>query len=292
MPFSSLSLHRTLSLALVASAALLFNASCSGEDSRAQAPEGEVDPGAGGSGGDGGGSGSKDAGSDADGGKLDGGGGGSIDGGDGAPGDAEADSPELPVDIPPSDVACDRDVAFRSNSISFIPPTDQRLGPVLEPFLADADQYKFVLALRGSKGAHSEGALSAAEVEGYDYVFPAGVYKPSLASVTLSQGRFDSTDQQTGFLTFQDENKGRTIQLQNVRFTAFTQHGCQQIVAMVDATISNVPTNTGLQIYSGGQDHTLGDIAGMHDGKTYTSVAIRFVMLGDATNFDFSSLPM
>lgn len=278
-------------MAFIASAALFVSVGCSGEDAPGQVvPEGELEPNDG-SGGAGGRPGDGGAGAGGGGGNVDGG--GELDAGEDAePGDAEADSPELPVEFPPADVACGRDVAFRSNSISFVPPTDFRLGPVIEPFLADADQYQFVLALRGSKGANADGALSAAEIDGYDYAFPTGSYKPTLASVTLSQGRFESTAQQTGFLGFQDGEKSRTIQLQNVRFTAFTQGDCQQVVAMVDATIPNTPANTGLQIRSGGKDYTLGDIAGMKDGSVYNSADVRFVMLGDATSFDFSSLPM
>lgn len=279
---------RLTALSLLVPVMLAALPACSGDDDRVGPPAEIEQPGddAGGAGGNGGGGvdgGNGDAGD---------GGGGEVDdaGGDDA-GDADADPGETGGDggYPPSDSVCEHDVAFRSNSISFVFPTAEALGRTIEQFLSDPDDHQFVLALRGSKGADADGAISAADLSSGVYSFPVGAHKPLSTSVTLAQGRFDSDTQTTAFLKFQDEVKTVTIQLQNVQFTGFTQGDCQQVVAVVDATIPQV--EAGSPIRAGDVTHTLGDLAGMkgNDGE-YMSVGIRFLMMGEATSFDFSSL--
>ena len=145
-----------------------------------------------------------------------------------------------------------------------------------------------MLALRGSKGADADGAISAADVSEGIYSFPVGAHKPLPTSVTLAQGRFDSEPQMTSFLSFQDDSKTVTIQLQDVQFTAFTQGDCQQAIVVVDATIPQF--QAGVPIQAGGQGYTLGELAGMQSSGGYVSVGIRFLVTAEATSFDFSSL--
>lgn len=281
--------HISAVLAIVAPTAVMVG--CSGEDAPARLPESELQPGAGGGGGNGGGAadaGDKDAGRDGG-----GSGGGDADVVD--EGDAGDASPDGPVEYPVSDVACERDVAFRSSSISFVSPTALAFGRELEQFLAEPagpNSYSFVLTLRGSKKANADGAISAATTnqEG-SYVFPVGPQKPTLVPVSLKQGSFASEVQVSGFLTFKDweQGKNKTIHLVNLQFSAFTRADCQEVVAIIDATLP--VSEAGKEIWSDGQPHTVGDLAGMKDGNgNWASVPIRFVMRAEATNFDFSSL--
>jgi len=276
-------------LSLLVPAMLVALPACSGDDDRVGPPAeieqpGDDAGGAGGSGGDG-----------TDGGNGDGGDGGDVvdDAGPDGPDDVDPDAGETGGDggYPPGDSVCERDVAFRSSSISFVFPTAEALGRTIEQFLSDPDDHQFVLALRGSKGANADGAISAAEIASGIYSFLGGPQKPLPTSVSLAQGRFDSEAQATAFLRFQDEAKTVTIELQDVRFTGFTQGDCQQVFAVVDATIPQA--QAGLPIRAGDTTHTLGDIAGMKaqgNDNTYVSVGIRFLMMGEATSFDFSSL--
>lgn len=275
-----------LSLLLV-SALVMLGAGCSGEDARTGPPDDGWGPGDGdGSGGDGGKGGGGGAG------KGDGGDGGAGgNGGDAGESDAGDASPDGDVEYPPADVACEWDVAFRSNGLSFIFPTAQALGHRIGAFLVDPDEHRFVLALRGSKGKSADGAISAAVINAGLYSFPGASKKPTMTSFSLAQGRFESGTQTTGFLNFRDEEKEISLHLTDIQVSSFTQAGCQQILATVDATLPANPANAGTQIRSGGSLHTLADLAGMKDGKgNYTNVPIRFLMVGEATSFDFASL--
>ena len=262
---------------------------CSADDDRAS-PQGDLETPGVDAGGKGGGD---DGGSDGGAGDNDGGGGGSNGDDDAGP-DAEVDgspsdgAPDGDEGYPPSDSVCDRDVAFRSNSISFVFPTNEALGRAIERFLSDPDSHHYVLALRGSKGADADGAISAADVSEGIYSFPVGAHKPLPTSVSLSQGRFDSGTQGQSFLIFQDEVRTVTIQLQDVRFTAFTQGNCQQAIVVVDATIPQFQAGVPIQV--DGASRYLHELAGMRSESGYVSVGIRFLVTAEATSFDFSSL--
>lgn len=249
----------------------------------------DADLGAGGSGAGGGGGGAGAGGNDGGLDSVDGGD-GDADAGNGEEGDA---SPDGADEYPPGDVACEMNVAFLSRSLSFIDPTAPGLGRVLGPFLANPRSHSFVLALRGSKGADADGAASAATAQDGIYSFPVGSQKPTLVSVSLAQGRFQSEVQTSGFLTFQDEETSnhKTLHLTNIQFSSFTKNDCQEVVAIVNATLPAEPQQAGMQIVSEGKPHTLADLAGMKEGPDkFVNVPISFVLVGEATSFEFSSL--
>lgn len=274
---------------LLVPASVMLGAGCSGADTRTGPPDdgwgGEAGDGSGGDGGKdgGGGTGKGDGGSGGGAGGI-GGDAGESDGGDASPDDAD-------IEYPPADMACEWDVAFRSSEITFVFPTARALGREIGAFLADPDEHRFVLAVRGSKGKDADGAISAADIKSGLYSFPGTTKKPTLTTFSLAQGRFDSAVQTSGFLVFQDEEKKeKVLHLTEIQVSSFTQSNCQQVLATVDATLP-VPDNAGIQILSGGRWHTLADLAGMKDDKgNYTNVAIRFMLIGEATSFDFSSL--
>lgn len=281
----------TALLSLLLPAAMTLGAGCSGEDARTGPPDNDWGAGAGdGSGGEGGEGGAGGSGK-GDGGAEGGNGGAGGNGADAGESDAGDAAPDGDLEFPPADVPCEWDVAFRSSGISFIFPTAPALGREIGAFVADPDEHRFVLALRGSKGKNADGAISAADIEGGIYSFLNTTRKPTLTTFSLAQGRFDSAAQTAGFLVFRDEEKEIALHLTDIQVSAFTQSDCQQVLATVDATLPATPTNLGFQIRSGGSYHTLADLAGMKDKKgNYTNVAIRLMLVGEATSFDFSSL--
>lgn len=286
-----------LGLGLIASA-LVAAVGCGSSDSKS-APPGDAVIGCD-DGGHAGGSGFAGNGGDAGGSGDDGGGGaGGAGGSDGGiPTDASADGDGGEVDGGPadaaiefnaSDIACASDVAFKSGGVSFIFPTAVRFAQQVGQFLTDPATHDLMLVMRGSKGEAADGALSFVTMNGSsDWEFPFS-QKPQLAPVSITQGRFGTTSPQAiGFLKFHDDAGDVYLELDQLSFSAFTQNGCQQMVATVDAILPG--TQASKVIQAGGQSYTVGDLADMASNGQFLSVPIRFVVVGDASNFAFSSL--
>lgn len=291
LPISSRQGPRLSFLGLLLPLSLAVIGGCGGEDAAVGLPD---DDGTGVTPGDANGAGAGGHGGAGGSGNTGGAGGGDIDAGlDGAIDDAGDVDPDAPIEYPVSDTACERDVAFRANSVVFIPPTAPAFAREVGAFLADFDsgldennrQPPFILAVRGSKGADADGAISVAEG---NYEFSSHVPKPTPAKVSLLQGRFDSEEQAKGVLSVMHDQGTVDINLVNLRFSAFTQSDCQQVVATVDATLP--AGEGGKAIWSGSDRLSLGELAEMGDKPdNYQNVSLRFVLIGDATSFDFTS---
>ena len=226
-------------------------------------------------------SGGTDAGSDATPGDA---GDSSVDGDAGGPDGAHGDG----APFPPSDIACNKNVAFRSNSVSFVFPTPTPFATAIGQFTNDPTTHSFTLVLRGvGAPASADGAISATEPNAqHDQVFPLGE-KPVPVAVQVEAGKFATTSaQDLAFLRFRDDSGDFDLELSGVTFTAFTQSGCTQEIALVDAAIAASQYRKTVTI--AGQQHTIAELAGLGDAGAL--VQLRLVVVGEAINFDFSSL--
>jgi hypothetical protein len=188
--------------------------------------------------------------------------------------------------IPPADIACIGDFAFRAVGMSFAPPTPKDLAVTLGELTYSATEHPIAVVLRSSDATATTLAASATMEDSMALSAFVTDLQPTFTEAAIAQGSFGSlTTQLIGYLRVRHDAGFLDLELANLNVQAATSSSCGQAFATLDASIPAAEREKSLTLPDG--ETTVGDLAG---GDPADDIQLRALFSAESVEFDFDSL--